>query len=182
MLAIGSGSLFFGIWNTVAGGNSIAATGGMGAGMYVAAEPPINAFDSNCATKYTSFGECPATNPSGNLTCGTKTGFYVTLQGGAVVVHSFRFCTGNDFPERDPMTLTVEGSNSTGAALNLGSSWTLLYNGLSGLSIDPGRNSLGQTVAIPSNTVAYLSYRILISSKRAANYVCQYSELQLFGY
>lgn len=180
ILSIGANDTLQGIWNTIVGGSSTLATPGTGAGNYVPAEGPPNAFDNNCATKYTSFGSC-ALNPALNSPiCALNTGFYVTLHGSPVVMKSLRYCTGNDFPERDPITMTLEGSNQTGSTLMLGSGWTLIYNGSCGLNVDPGRNSLGQIISFAYNSIAYVSYRILITSKRASDFAVQYGEMNLF--
>lgn len=49
--------------------------------------------------------------------------------------------------------ITFEGSNQPTSSLNLGSSWTLVYSGLSGLATDSGRFACGQPQLFPSNTV-----------------------------
>jgi hypothetical protein len=181
VLSIGSNDTIYGIWNTTAGEDSTLETPGWGIGNYVSTEGPPNAFDQNCGTKYTTFGAC-VFNPSwSSLTCGLNTGFYVIPNQGATILKGLRFCTGNDNPQRDPLTMTLEGSNQTGSALMLGSSWNLIYNGSTGLDVDPSRGSLGVTQTFSNNLIAYLSYRILITSKRAADPALQYSEVQLFG-
>jgi hypothetical protein len=55
-----------------------------------------------------------------------------------------RFCTSNDLPTCDPLTVTIEGSNQT-LSLTLGSSWTPIFNGSSELDTDPGRETCGIT-------------------------------------
>ena len=95
---------------------------------------------------------------------------------------ALQFCTGNDYPLRDPLTMTLEGSNQNGSTLFLGSSWSLFYNGTTGLAVDPGRWSRGVTQTFSSNTIAYSSYRILITLKRGVDYAAQYSELDLFAF
>ena len=171
-----------GLWKTTAGGNSTLAAPGWSVGNYVAAEPPMNAFDNNCSTKYTSFGICNISTNPGTPTCGIQTGFFVTLRRGPTTMKAFRFCAGNDNPPRDPLTMTLEGSNQTGSALLLGSSWSLIYGGSTGLDTDPGRFNCGITQTFSSNIVAYSSYRILLVSKRASDFTLQYSEVQLFAY
>lgn len=177
LLSLGAGDPLVGLWNTVAGGNSVNATPGWNAGNYVAAEPALAAFDNSCATKYTSFGPCTISSSAGS-TCGLNTGFQVTPLVGPIVIRAFRICTGNDNPPRDPMTMTLEGSNQTGSALFLGSSWTLIYSGPTGLATDPGRQSYGVRQTF-SNTIAYRSYRILMPTKRANDIAIQYSEIEL---
>jgi hypothetical protein len=178
ILSIVSNDTIQGIWDTIAGGDSTLATPGTGIGNYVPTETPKNAFDNNCTTKFTSFGNCTSTN---SLSCAQNTGFYVILQQGATVMNGLQFCTGNDNPPRDPITMTLEGSNQTGSALLLGSSWSLIYNGSCGLGVDPGRNQPGQIQTF-SNFIEYASYRILITSYRSSDHCVQYGELKLFGY
>ena len=93
-------------------------------------------------------------------------------------VVGFRFCTANDAAARDPMSITLEGSNQTGTDLNLGSSWTLLYSGVSGLQVDPGRSQYGSRVYF-NNTMVFQSYRLLITSKRDLENSMQFSEFRL---
>jgi len=182
ILSIGANDTIYGIWNTTAGGDATLAMSGNGVGNYYPGQSPENAFDNNCTTKYTSFGIC-GNNPSlSSPTCGINTGLYITLNQGAVVLGGLRFCTGYDYPSRDSMTMTLEGSNQTGAALMLGSSWNRIYNGSCGLDVDPGREAFGQTQTFSNNFIAYSSYRILITSQRASDYATQYSELELFEY
>jgi hypothetical protein len=170
----------YGLWNTTAGGDSNAATAGSGVGNYVAAESPPNAFDLNTATKYNSYGPCTASSAF-SVACGLNTGAYFTPSGGSSLLQSLRFCTANDSPNRDPITVTVEGSNQPSSALTFGSSWSLIYNGSTGLDTDPGRYTYGITQNI-SNSVWYLSYRILVTSKRNVEDSVQYAEVQLIGY
>ncbi len=107
----------------------------------------------------------------------------LTLKRGISLLASIRFCAAPSLPERDPMTITIEGSNQpSSSALLLGSSWNLIYNGSSGLNSDPGRTSFGMTQTIPNNVLWYNSYRLLITSKRNISNAVQYSEVQLFGY
>jgi hypothetical protein len=63
----------------------------------------------------------------------------------------------------------------------LGSSWTLIYNGSSGLDTDPGRYNDGKVQYIPNNAIWYTSYRILTTSKRGNDTAVQYGEVSLFG-
>ena len=172
--------IIIGLWNTVAGGNQTISIPGGCVGCHVPLERPENAFDQNVTTKYTNFGSCGAFVLS--PTCGINTGIYVPLRRGSSLLLAFRFCTGNNIPERDPLTVTIEGSNQPNSAFILSSSWTLIYDGSTGLDIDPGRFNYGIMQNLTSNTAWYNSYRILISSKRNidANAV-QYGEIELFG-
>ena len=183
ILVIGVNDTLVGLWQTTAGGNGTLATAGNGPGNYYPGESPSNAFDGNTGTKYTNFGSCTFNNYSSSAPiCGLQTGFTVTLQRGATVMKALQFSTGNDLPTRDPLTMTFEGSNQNGSTLLLGSSWTLIYNGTTGLDIDPGWGSSGVTQTFFSNTIAYSSYRILITLKRGIDIATQYSELQLFAF
>lgn len=85
-------------------------------------------------------------------------------------------------PERDPLTITIEGSNQSISALMLGSSWTLIYNGSTGLNPDPGRNNSGIIQNMSNNTSWYTSYRILVTSKRHISDAVHFGEIELLGY
>ncbi|CAF4740999.1 unnamed protein product [Rotaria socialis] len=176
-----------GVYNTIAGGDSTPATSCTGMGQYPTnpnKEMPVQAFDGNANTKYTSFGPCKLDNCKGNLfpeNCGLNTGLYLALQQGATFIVGLQLSTGNDFPRRDPIMVTLEGSNQSGTNLTLGSSWTLIYSGRSGLATDPGRKMSGPIVFFP-NSLQYTSYRFLVTASRASDCAVQYSELQLFGY
>lgn len=169
-------NLVTGLWNTTAAGNGLQAMAGSNAGNYPSGESPDQAFDQNCSTKYLNYGHCPSSFSS--LTCGINTGFHVTLSG-PTIIRSLQFCTANDHVPRDPLTMTLEGSNQTGSALFLGSSWTLIYNGSTGLTVNPGRNAIGVMQTF-SNSIAFLSYRVLMTSKRGSANSIQYSEVYLF--
>ena len=167
------------MWNTIAGGNNTLSSSGSSTGNFYPGEIPLYACDGNINNKYTSFGPCTSAGMSG--TCGLNTGFYRTPQRGASLIIGFQICTSSSIPERDPVTITLEGSNQPSSTLNLGSSWTLIYNGPSGLAIDPGRLSCG----IPqlfANSNWYLSYRFLVSAKRSVSSSVWYSDVLFIGY
>ncbi len=168
------------LWNTTAGGNGILATAGSGVGNYYGPEPYQNIFDRNASSKYTNFGNCGSTLYT--ATCGTETGVYLTLQRGASFLVAIQFSAANNLPERDPLTVTIEGSNQSSSVLALGSSWTLIYNGSTGLNPDPGRYANGIVEYIPNNVISYASYRLLITSIRNISDAVQYSEVKLLGY
>lgn len=173
--------VIYGLWNTTAGGSSTLSSPGSGTGNYNPNETPQNIFDQNRTTKYTNYGPCNGTSGSFSQ-CGTNTGFYLTLQRGTSLLTTIRFLTAPSLPERDPMHITVEGSNQPSSALLLGSSWTLIYNGSSGLDADPGRSSFGVTLVIANNIVWYNSYRFLVTSIRNMSNGVQYSEVEMIGY
>ena len=169
-----TGASITGIWNTTAGGNATVATVGVDAGMYPSGENPGCVLDSDTSSKYLAFGD--KTLAGGGL----NTGFYVTLASAAQVT-AIQFATANDNAVRDPLTITVEGSNATGSDLLTGTNWTALYSGVSGLAAlgDGGRQQYGVIEGF-SNTTAYTSYRVLVVSKRGELDSTQYSEVELF--
>ncbi len=104
----------------------------------------------------------------------------MTLEQGASIVKGFQFCTANDYDGRDPTRITLEGSNESGKILNLGTSWTILYNGTSGLDSVRMRYTCSQIQYI-ENSIEYASYRLLITEKRSSENSVQYSEFLLFS-
>ncbi|CAF1556078.1 unnamed protein product [Didymodactylos carnosus] len=173
------GDPIFGICNTTAGGDSTPSViSGTNPCNFYTGEIPSNAIDNNYLTKYTNFGS--GTISTSSPTQGCNTGFYTTPSMGPSVLKAFVFITGNDNPNRDPTAITIEGSNST-TSLTIGTSWTLIYSGLCGLSSDPGRRMSGVQQRFTSNTVAYLSYRLLITTQRGSECSVQYSEAIFLG-
>ena len=171
----------YGIWNTEAGKNSSAAFEGLYPGNYAFNQTPVKCFDQNITTKYLSYGSCwDISSPAAN--CGLKTGFYITPIRGLSILRTVRFVTSEDYPQRDPLLITIECSNQTATtSLNFGSNWILIYNGSSGLDTDPGRNSYGVKKNISKN-VWCRSYRLLVASKRANSNSVQYSEVEFIGH
>ncbi|MBC7901133.1 MAG: carboxypeptidase regulatory-like domain-containing protein [Saprospiraceae bacterium] len=114
--------------------------------------PPLNegvdkAID-NTMTKYLNFID-------------EGSGLIVTPGAGSTVINSMRIYTANDFPDRDPASYLLEGSN------NAGSSWTVISTGT--LNLPANRNATGQPISTPGlfsqtvsffNLMAYTSYRI----------------------
>ena len=172
-----------GIWNASAGGDSLFVSEGPSNGQYPnAAEGPGSAHDYDVLTKYNSYGTA---NVSMTLFgAGIGTGFYVTMSIGACVATGIQFATGNDAIERDPITMTLEGTNIINASLlSLGSSWTLIYSGPTGISNTTA--PLRSTYVDPqyfANTARFTSYRFLMTSQRSAATNLQYSEAHLIGY
>ncbi|CAF1429029.1 unnamed protein product [Adineta steineri] len=169
----------YGVHDTRINQDSQASAPGNWAGTYHPSTPPTNACDGDTSTKYLHFGRC--TEYENDITCGLDTGFYLELKRGTSLVTGLQICTADDFPERDPLTVSLEGSNQSGAALTLGSSWTLIYKGDSGLGIDTDRLTCG-IMQLINNPIQYKSYRFLVSSKRDYRNSVQYSEVKLFGY
>jgi hypothetical protein len=172
----------YGIWNTTAGHNSYPSSVGLSMSNYPAGQGPQQAFDGNTSTKYVNFGVCNSTVGANMTVCGDNTGLYFSPRRGISLLLGFRFCTPDSYPGRDPMLVTFEGSNQTSTTLTLGSSWTLIYNGTSGLANDPGRFTCGITQWLSNNSIWYTSYRMLVVSKRSTGNFVQYSELELFSY
>ncbi|CAF0979165.1 unnamed protein product [Rotaria sordida] len=175
-----AGDTIVGIYNTTAG----TSTGGLG--LYLSGESPDKAIDNDTSTKYLNFGYRGTSAPSNAVydQPGATTGFYVTPQiSNASVAVGVLFATANDYSNRDPISITLEGTNATGSALSIGSSWTLIYSGSTGINatVDPGRYTYGvqQTFL---NTIPYSSYRILVTAQRANGSGVQYSEAHILGY
>ena len=169
----------YGVYNTVVGGNSTAAKPIINrTGQYPSSESPDKVYDGNLSTKYLSFGRC-SINVDGS--CGIHSGFYLELERGPTLVIGFRICTGDDRKDRDPVIVSLEGSNSTGEGFINGNSWTLLYKGPSGLNVDPGRKKCGPMQYF-NNEKQYKSYRFLVSAIRAGSECVQYSEVELYTY
>ncbi|CAF3856426.1 unnamed protein product [Rotaria sordida] len=175
-----TGDTIVGIYNTTAG----TSTGGLG--LYLSGESPDKAIDNDTSTKYLNFGYRGTSAPSNAVydQPGATTGFYVTPQiSNASVAVGVLFATANDYSNRDPVSITLEGTNATGSALSIGSSWTLIYSGSTGINatVDPGRYTYGvqQTFL---NTIPYSSYRILVTAQRANGSGVQYSEAHILGY
>ncbi|MDZ4781880.1 MAG: PEP-CTERM sorting domain-containing protein [Planctomycetia bacterium] len=167
------------IWNTTASGNSTASTAGTtAAGQYPAGEAAPLAIDGLSTTKYLNFGGGGGGGVS-TASKGLGTGFYITPTVTDSIVQSFQFTAANDAPLRDPLSITIEGSN--GGALDQGASWTLIYSGTTGLDTDPGRFLPGALVPVTGNVTMYDSYRVLVTSQRGVANSVQYADVQFFG-
>ncbi|QJE97341.1 glycoside hydrolase family 95 protein [Luteolibacter luteus] len=99
---------------------------------------------------------------------------------GPSIVTGFRFATGNDMPGRDPVQITIEGSNSPESSKSGAKDFKLIYEGPSGLEGQTNRQRWGEGIRF-NNTTAYSSYRILVSQSRETGGGTQYGEIQLFG-
>ncbi|CAF4867295.1 unnamed protein product, partial [Rotaria sp. Silwood1] len=174
-----AGDPIVGICNKRAGGS----IGGSGLN-YPTTENPSDAIDGSLTTKYLNFGDS-SSGCSGASPPGIDTGFYVTPTiSNASVAVGILFATGNDDANRDPITVTLEGTNVTSTTnLNSGTSWTLIYNGSTGISAstDPDRSTYVSEQHF-SNTIAFRSYRLLITSKRGSANSVQYAEAHIIGY
>jgi len=130
-------------------------------------------------SEYTNQGTCNSSVSSESITCGTNTGLYFTLSSEPIIPIGFSFGTNTQYSQRDPLTITIEGSNLNGSALTLGSSWTLIYNGNSGLLSDPGRSAWGTFQTLGSVSISFQSFRVLVTSKRGLETCASYSEFSL---
>ncbi|CAF1424109.1 unnamed protein product [Adineta ricciae] len=172
------GDPIIGLYGTKAGG----PTGGTN-GMFTAipSETPTSAIDNNVNTKYVNYGNYSYIN--GNFSqAGQDTGFFVTsTSGNFSVANGIIFATGSDYPERDPLTITLEGTNSTTLLPN--PSWTLVYTGATGIdpTTAPARLTYG-TLQVFSNSIAFRSYRLLITSQRSYQDSVQYAEAHIMTY
>jgi hypothetical protein len=167
------------VWNTSAGENSTVATSGTNVGQYWYLHKPANIFDGNWITLFCSYGDGNLTTES--IHSGTGTGFYMTTSGQAFYFKAFRFITALTDYNRDPITLTIEGSNANNTELELGSSWTLIYNGTTGLTVHPGFTKPGSIKIARSDLLSYSSYRFLFTSKRGSASCTEIAEIELFG-
>ena len=172
----------YAIWNTTVGGDVTLSTEGVSQGNYPVTQGPDKLFDGNQTTKYVNFGECNSAVGALDSICGVNTGLYVSLQRGSGLLLAFQFMTANSFYERDPINITIEGSNRNASELMLGSSWTLIYTGSSGLENTTARFTYGEMRFLSNNTRWYSSYRLLIQSKRSIGNFVQMAAWDLLGY
>lgn len=168
----------FPIWNTTAGQNSIPATPGTGVGQYYFPYPPANLLDGDWSSSFCSYGVATAFTYSASA--GVDTGVYFTLLESSFILRGFRIVKGGHSSQRDPMKLTIEGSNQTAAALALGSSWTLIYNGTTGFDINPGFFKPGAKQTLMNNTLPFSSYRFLMTQIRSTSTCIEYTEIELY--
>jgi hypothetical protein len=166
------GQPIVGVAATPGSSSSAIATAGTAAGQnnHPAGEPPTAAIDASTGTKYLNFAEINA-------------GFIVTLPNSSAVVTGIVFTAANDAPERDPLTVTIEGTSATDpTTAAAGATWTLLYNGPSGMAADPGRFTAGASMAFAGGA-AFNTFRVLVTDVRnqATANSFQFSEVQLIG-
>jgi hypothetical protein len=130
--------------------------------------------DGSTSTKYYNTGQ-DGSNPRG-----VDTGFVITPQAGYTVINGFQIATANDVPDRDPLAITIEGSNASDAGLVGGNGFNLLYQGPTSFAQDPGRYTWSQLYNFV-NTVGYKNYRVLVTAVRGSGGGAQYSEVRLLG-
>ncbi len=169
-----------GLYNTTAGGS----TGGFNGTYASPSQMPQQAMDDSLTTKYLNTGQLGGYNKSVNGP-GIGTGFLVIPSiSNSTIACGLLFATADDDPNRDPITVTLEGSNETLIeALNNGSSWTLIYSGSTGINAvnSPDRKTNGTQQNFPKKG-PFASYRLLITSKRNDSNSVQYSEARIMGY
>ncbi|MGN6724337.1 MAG: alpha-L-fucosidase, partial [Tepidisphaeraceae bacterium] len=142
-----------GVKNTQAGGASTLSAAGDYGGGNRDEEPPTAACDGDPATKY--YNQAPGQDGKRGL----GSGLLITHNAGPVVMDGITFTTANDRPARDPVQITIEGSNDPDAMTAGNHSFTLLYRGTSGLDADPGRSIAGKVVSF-QNDQPYRTYRV----------------------
>ena len=72
-----------------------------------ATEGPARAVDGDPTTKYLIFGITPQ-----------QPGFIITPAAGPTSISGFRFATGDDAPNRDPLQIVIGGSNAFTSSAN----------------------------------------------------------------
>ncbi len=137
-------------------------------------QSPEGAFDDNSTSKYFNKGQ----DTDGFNPAGVNTGLLIELNT-AMAFNAIQFQTAPDRPERDPILISIEGSNDANAASQKDAKWMSLYSGASGLDERLERREKG-LIARFKNAAAYKYYRILVIQVRdnSADGV-QYSELAL---
>ncbi|HTJ80010.1 MAG TPA: DUF5703 domain-containing protein [Rariglobus sp.] len=158
---------------TVAGGTNTLAISGTD---FSTGETSAKLTDGNLSSKYYDKAQ-DGTNPKG-----VNTGFVITPAAGATAINGFQLATANDMPARDPVSITIEGSNASNATQAGAGGFTLLYNGPSGLQQGLPRSTWGSVVNF-WNTTPYATYRILVTGTAATNSGdgTQYSEVRLLA-
>ncbi|HRI16803.1 MAG TPA: PEP-CTERM sorting domain-containing protein, partial [Verrucomicrobiota bacterium] len=166
------GQPIIGVAATPGSTTSAIATAGTtaGANNYPAGEAPPLAIDGLITTKYLNFAEI-------------NTGFIVSVSLDSIPLTGFQFTTANDATERDPLTISIEGTFATDpASAAAGASWVSIYNGPSGLSSTLGRRVAGEIISV-DNTDPYNTYRLLVTTVRnsATANSMQFAEIQFYG-
>ena len=124
---------------------------------YPGSDNPSNLVDGTSGAKYLNFGK----EFSGAI--------LIRADGMPTIVDTLTFTTGNDVPERDPLTWDLYGTNDPLSSLDnsvgAGENWTLVDSGLTGLDVDPGREATGAAQAV-ANSTAFSAYRLIFPTKR----------------
>ncbi|CAF1529117.1 unnamed protein product, partial [Adineta steineri] len=97
----------YGVYNTSISQNSQELQYGDGFGCSPIDQTAVRACDGDISTKYLTFREC--NRGEIRIDCGLNTGFYMILKRGASLVTGLQICTADDYPQRDPLTMSLEG-------------------------------------------------------------------------
>jgi len=166
---VSRGDTFLPVKQTLAGQPNVAADADEVRG------GPELAFDGSVESKSFNAGQ----DRDGFNPRGVNTGFAVTPHSGTGAVSAIQIATGNDVPERDPLSITIEGSNTSNADQTGGSGFVTLYEGPTGLAADPGRNKWGPVIKFP-NMKIFKTYRVLVTETRGDGAdAVQFSEIRL---
>jgi hypothetical protein len=133
-------------------------------------ETPAQAIDQNSATKYLNFGK-------------ENSGLIVT-PGIAAIVDGIQFTTANDAPDRDPVLISLYGTNDPISSPDNGfgnnENWTLIVGNLPYAAPDV-RTTLGPLVSFPNST-QWSSFKIVVvDNKSEPSNSIQFAEVQLFS-
>ncbi|MSU21621.1 MAG: hypothetical protein EXS30_09530 [Pedosphaera sp.] len=106
-------------------------------------------------------------------------GFVVTPSVGATLINGLSMQSANDAVERDPLSVTLEGSNDDKPAGFAGGTWSLIYKN----DAVPAYTARFQTQTfLFDNVQPYKHYRWTVLSTATANGCCmQIAEVQLLG-
>lgn len=106
-------------------------------------------------------------------------GFAVTPSVGATVINGLTIETANDGPERDPASVTVEGSNDPTLTNYAGGNWTLI-TAITNIPAITNRY-FSRTYIFP-NVTPYLHYRWTVLQTAITNTCCmQVAEVEFLG-
>ncbi|CAF0991200.1 unnamed protein product [Adineta ricciae] len=162
------------IYDATAGSDSTPALSGSGIYTYPLANGPSKAFDKllNTSYRFRGFGT--------NLQSGINSGFYVTYACDSFIFTAVRFASADASRNRDPIAVTIEGSDeTTQEKLGKGDSWHLLYSGSTGLYAVNSSMTYGNLQKLFVNA-SYKSYRVLVTEKRGSDSSVEYSEIKFF--
>ena len=134
------------------------------------AEAPQYVIDNKADTKYLNFRGATET-----------TGIQVTAALGGMIVTELTLTTGNDAPERDPVTVEIYGSNDS-----IDGPYTLIdtVEVVDFSQVDPWpRGAKNETPILIDNAVAYDHYQVLITAVRVFDNGCcmQVAEVELLA-
>jgi len=132
-------------------------------------EGVANAID-NTDAKYLNFDTRLPDNP--------PSGFVVTPSIGKTVVTGVTIRTANDAPERDPKTVTLEGSNDAEVTAWTGGTWEMITT----LEFPATTDRFVTQTALFDNYKPYAHYRWTVTAVQTPNSCCmQVAEVELLG-